>query len=209
VGFDLVEASRAAANAQGVTNAASAAEAGNGADAITAHFADVTVASERWPDLRAALTGLTARATAAHVRDAIAQFAEASSPGPIAAERARIDRLFAFDTMEEIVAALEADGSAFAQDALKTLRRKSPTSLKVTLKLLRQARGIASLEEGLTHEYRASLEVIVSHEFREGVRAAVIDKDRNPQWQPARLEDVDDAIVARYFARRGADELKF
>lgn len=181
----------------------------NGADAIAGHFADAAILSERWPALRAALTGLTSRATAAHVRETIAEVALASTPGPVAAERARIDRLFAFDTMEEIVAALEADGSAFAQGALKTLARKSPTSLKVALKLLRLARGASSLEECLTREYLASLEVIVSHEFREGVRAAVIDKDRNPQWRPARLDDVDDAIVARYFVNRGADELKF
>lgn len=181
----------------------------NGDDAIAVHFADVAIAAARWPELRAALTGLTSRASTAHVRDAIAQFAVAPTPGPAAAERGRIDRLFAFETMEEIVAALEADGSAFAQGALKTLARKSPTSLKVALKLLRLARGASSLEECLVREYRASLEVIVSHEFREGVRAAVIDKDRNPQWQPARLDDVDETIVARYFANRGADELKF
>jgi len=181
----------------------------NAADAIAAHFADVVIASERWPALRTALTGLTSRATAAHVRETIAQVALPPAPGPAAAEQARIDRLFAFDTMEEIVAALEADGSAFAQGALKTLARKSPTSLKVALKLLRLAHGASSLEECLAREYRASLEVIVSHEFREGVRAAVIDKDRNPQWRPARLDDVDEAIVARYFANRGADELKF
>lgn len=181
----------------------------NGADAIAAGFADAAIAAGQWGDLRAALTGLTSRATAAHVRDTIAQFAVAPGAAPAAAERARIDRLFAFDTVEDIVAGLAADGSEFALATLKTLARKSPTSLKVTLKLLRLARGAASLEACLTQEYRASLEVIATREFREGVRAAMIDKDRNPRWQPARIEDVDDAIVARYFVDRGADELKF
>jgi enoyl-CoA hydratase len=66
-----------------------------------------------------------------------------------------------------------------------------------------------SLEQCLAREYRAALQIFVSHDFPEGVRAAVIDKDRNPQWQPARIEDVTPEIIARYFVPRGPDELTF
>lgn len=181
----------------------------NGDDAVFAGCADAVVPTARWPELRAALTAVHIGANAQDVTATVAHFATPAAQGPVAAQHHRIDRLFAHDRVEDIVAALERDGSDFARAALKLLAQKSPTSLKVALKLLRAARNASSLEECLIREYRASLEVFVSDEFREGVRAAVIDKDRNPQWQPARLEDVDDAIVGRYFADRGSDELRF
>jgi enoyl-CoA hydratase len=79
----------------------------------------------------------------------------------------------------------------------------------VTLKLLWLARTSCSLEQCLVREYRAALEVFASDDFREGVRAAVIDKDRSPKWSPPRIEDVTPEMVAPYFAEIGADELKF
>jgi enoyl-CoA hydratase len=111
--------------------------------------------------------------------------------------------------MEDIVAALKQDGSELAQATLKTLGEKSPRGMVVTLKLLRLARKSSSLEECLVREYRAALEVFRSDDFREGVRAAVIDKDRNPKWSPPGIKDVTPAMVAPYFAEIGADELKF
>ena len=129
--------------------------------------------------------------------------------GPVAAMQAKIDALFSHDRMEDIVGALQRDGSDFAQATLKTLNEKSPRGMVVTLKLLRLARTASSLEECLVREYRAALEVFASDDFREGVRAAVIDKDRNPKWSPPRIEDVTPEMVAPYFAEIGADELKF
>jgi enoyl-CoA hydratase len=79
----------------------------------------------------------------------------------------------------------------------------------VALKLLRLARGSSSLEQCLVREYRAALQVFASADFREGVRAAVIDKDRNPRWSPSRIEDVTAEMVAAYLAEIGADELVF
>ena len=73
----------------------------------------------------------------------------------------------------------------------------------------RLARASASLEQCLVREYRAALEVFNSDDFREGVRAAVIDKDRNPRWSPARIADVTPEIIAPYFAEIGAGELVF
>jgi enoyl-CoA hydratase len=181
----------------------------NGADAIYSGFADRYVPSQQWSELRAALTEAPMGASADAIFAIIDGFAVAPEPGPAQRHREAIDRLFAHDTIEAIAAVLEGDGSEFAQGALKALRTKSPTSLKVTLRLLRTARRASSLQACLIDEYRAALQVFVSAEFIEGVRAAVIDKDRQPKWQPARIEDVDETIVGRYFAHRGDNELKF
>ena len=88
---------------------------------------------------------------------------------------------------------------------MQALADKSPRGLKVTLKLLRLARTSSSLEECLKREYLAALEVFDSADFVEGVRAAIIDKDRNPAWQPPDLGDVTPDIVARYLAKRDVE----
>ena len=118
-----------------------------------------------------------------------------------------IDRCFSFSTVEEILAALHRERSAFAQKTRQTMLEKSPTSLKVTLSLLRAARGSGSLDECLTREYRAALQAFVSRDFREGIRAAVIDKDRRPKWSPAHVAEVTAEMVDAYFAGHGGDAL--
>lgn len=181
----------------------------NGPDAIHAKFADAVVPAARWPELREALTRVRQGATAADVTKLINGFATGETAGPVAANEPVIDALFGFDRMEDIFAALKRDGSEFALATLKTLNEKSPRGMVVTLKLLRLARTASSLEECLVREYRAALEVFRSDDFREGVRAAVIDKDRNPTWSPPRIEDVTPQMLAPYLAEIGADELKF
>ena len=181
----------------------------NGPDAIHAKFADAVVPAAKWPELREALTKLGHGATAADVSKLINRFATGETAGPVTAKRSTIDALFGFDRMEDIFAALERDGSEFALATLKTLNEKSPRGMVVTLKLLRLARSASSLEECLVREYRAALEVFRSDDFREGVRAAVIDKDRNPTWSPPRIEDVTPEMLAPYLAEIGAEELKF
>jgi len=167
------------------------------------------VSAMKLPQLRKALTKLRFGATAAEVGKLINGFATGETAGPVAAKEPMIDALFGFDRMEDIVAALKRDGSEFALATLKTLGEKSPRGMVVTLKLLRLARAASSLEECLVREYRAALEVFRSDDFREGVRAAVIDKDRNPTWSPPRIEDVTPDMLAPYLAEIGADELKF
>lgn len=181
----------------------------NGPDAIHAKFADAVVPAAKWPELREALTRVRPGVTAADVSTLINGFATGETAGPVAAKEPVIDALFGFDSMEDIFAALKRDGSEFALATLKTLNEKSPRGMVVTLKLLRLARASSSLEECLVREYRAALEVFRSDDFREGVRAAVIDKDRNPTWSPPRVEDVTPQMLAPYLAEIGADELKF
>jgi enoyl-CoA hydratase len=181
----------------------------NGPDAVYARFADAVVPSSKLAALREALVDFRAGASSADVKNAIDGFTTGETAGPVAAMQSRIDAWFGHDRMQDIVAALQRDGSQLAQSTLKTLNEKSPRGMVVTLKLLRLARASASLEACLVREYRAALEVFASDDFREGVRAAVIDKDRNPRWSPPRIEDVTPEIIAPYFAEIGADELVF
>jgi enoyl-CoA hydratase len=181
----------------------------NGPDAIYARFADAVVPSGKLPALRDALTKIRPGTTSREVKALIDGFATGETSGPVAAMHTKIDAWFARDRMQDIIAALQRDGSELAMATLKTLSEKSPRGMVVTLKLLRLARAAASLEECLVREYRAALQVFASDDFREGVRAAVIDKDRNPKWSPAAIEDVTPEMVAPYFAELGTDELKF
>jgi enoyl-CoA hydratase len=181
----------------------------NGPDAIHARFADAVVASAKLGALRETLTKVRPGTTSGEIKILIDGFATGETSGPVAAMQPKIDAWFAHDRMQDIVASLQRDGSELAQSTLKTLNEKSPRGMVVTLKLLRLARGAMSLEQCLVREYRAALEVFKSDDFREGVRAAVIDKDRNPKWSPAGIEDVTSEMIAPYFAGIGADELVF
>jgi enoyl-CoA hydratase len=181
----------------------------SGPDAVYARFADAVVPSSKLAALREALISLGAGAGSAEVKTAIDLFATGEIAGPVAAIQPRIDTWFAHERMEDIVGALQRDGSELAQSTLKTLNEKSPRGMVVALKLLRLARASSSLEQCLVREYRAALEVFSSDDFREGVRAAVIDKDRNPRWSPPRIEDVTPEMIAPYFAEIGADEPVF
>jgi enoyl-CoA hydratase len=181
----------------------------NGPDAIFARFADAVVPSGELAALRQALTAVRPGITSAEVDTIIASFATGESAGPIAAMQASIDAWFAHDRMQDIFASLARDDSELAQSTRKVLNEKSPRGMVVTLKLLRLARTSALLEECLVREYRAALEVFRSDDFREGVRAAVIDKDRNPRWSPPRIEEVTPDMLAPYFREIGADELAF
>lgn len=180
-----------------------------GADAVYAGAADVLIATKDWPTLRDALTNAPLQAKNSDVHAILARFGIQDAQAPIAKHRDLIDRAFACGTVEEIVAALKDDGSEFALATLKALSEKSPTALKVTLELLRRARNSKSLKECLIREYNSALAVFTSAEFVEGVRAAIIDKDRNPKWLPSQIEDVTPDIVETYFAPNGKYTLVF
>jgi enoyl-CoA hydratase len=181
----------------------------NGPDAIHARFADAVVPSGKLPALREVLTNIRPGTASSEIEILINGFATGETAGPVAAMQPSIDRWFAHDRMQDIFAALQQDGSELANATLKTLNDKSPRGMVITLKLLRLARNASSLEQCLVREYRAALQVFASDDFREGVRAAVIDKDRSPRWSPPRIEDVTPEIVAPYLAEIGADELVF
>ena len=129
-----------------------------------------------------------------------------AGPAPLDAHRETIDRLFAFDTVEDIFAALEADGSDWALKQLTTLKTKSPQSLKVSLRQIRAGAGLKSFADNMAMEYALGGRVVQTHDFQEGVRAVIIDKDNAPQWSPADLAGVSDADLDALFAPLPADE---
>lgn len=169
-------------------------------DAIATGFADYFVSSENIPALLDTL-----RAEPADI--AIAKFATAAPESGLAAGRDWIDACYGASTVEEIVSRLETADAPEARAAAAEILAKSPVALKVTLRSLRAARELTSLEAVLNEEYRVSIASLGSHDLVEGIRAQVIDKDRNPQWNPATLADVSDAQVAAYFVELGDKEL--
>lgn len=122
-----------------------------------------------------------------------------AGPAPLAGAREAIDRCFAGDSVESILASLEAEGDDWAEEQLSILARMSPTSLRLALRQIRQGAGM-SYEEVVTMEYRLSQGCMAGNDFYEGIRALLVDKDRNPRWNPAKLGDVDRALVDRHFA---------
>ena len=119
---------------------------------------------------------------------------------------ATINRLFASDRYEDILATLEADGSDWALKELVTLGTKSPQTCKVALRELAIGGGLESFAENMRQEYRIGSRVLVRHDFIEGVRAVIVDKDNAPKWNPATPEDVTDALLDEIFAALPADE---
>jgi enoyl-CoA hydratase len=122
--------------------------------------------------------------------------------GELDALRPTIARCFSAGSVEEIVERLASergDEREWAQGVIKDLTRNSPTSLKITFRHVRSARDM-DLRETLEQDYRIAVRCMQRHDFYEGVRAALIDRDRNPRWQPPKLEDVAPAEVDSYFA---------
>jgi enoyl-CoA hydratase len=120
-----------------------------------------------------------------------APFVRRREKGLLAGNRRRIATMFAGGSVEAILERLDRDGSDFAQATAQTIRTRSPTSLKLVFRQLRFAREL-TLRECLAMEFRLANRVLASHDFREGVRAALLDKDRNPRWEPASLAGVGD-----------------
>jgi enoyl-CoA hydratase len=118
----------------------------------------------------------------------------------------QITRLFASDELEEILSALEEDDSDWAEKELITLRRKSPLSCKVSLRLLAEGANRASFAEEMRAEYALACHIVKTHDFHEGVTAVLIDKHNNPQWDPATPEGVTDPMLDKLFASMPAGE---
>ena len=112
----------------------------------------------------------------------------------------RINRLFASDSYEEILAALEADGGEWAEKELATLHGKSPQTCKVALRQLKEGGKMHDFAAQMTQEYAIGSRVVQMHDFIEGVRALIIDKDNSPKWDPPTPEAVTDDWIDAIFA---------
>ena len=173
------------------------------ADALLCGLADVHVPFDRLPDLR---LGLAHCRTGAEVQNCLDGFATSPGSSPLAAARDWIDRCYAPDTVEDILEALEGAPEPAARAAASEISGNAPTSLKVTLHALRTARHL-DLEDCLAREFLTSCSITRQPDFIEGVRAAVVDKDRNPRWTPSHLSQVGPEEVLRHFAAIDGDDL--
>ena len=166
------------------------------ADALWAGFSTHSVASA---DLEAVVDAL---AESGDPDAALATFAKPAEAAPAAALLPVIDRCFSADTVEEILAWLDAEAGEHAEWAAKqaaVIRQKSPTSLKIALRQMREGAN-AGFDDCMRMEYRIVSRIPQGVDFYEGVRAVIIDKDNAPKWRPDRLEDVAFADIDAYFA---------
>ena len=165
------------------------------ADCLALGLATHVVESGKIEALKAAILG-----DAEAVFGAPELFAQSPGAAPVQAHRGEIDRLFAFDTMEEISAALEGDGGEWAAGQLAILKTKSPQSMKVSLRQMRAGAKLTSFAQIMAMEYALAVRIVRTHDFQEGVRAVIIDKDNAPKWSPVDLAGVTDAELDQLFA---------
>jgi enoyl-CoA hydratase len=178
----------------------------NAADAIYSGLADIHIPTSSLEGLTSALAECCSTAEA---RRTLNKMAAQPAAGKLETARTWIDHCYNADRVEDIVGRLRDSPEDQARAALDVIGKASPTSLKVTLLNLRDAAQFERVEQSFQQDYRIALACVAGHDFMEGIRATIVDKDRNPAWHPARLEDVTDDIVDRHFKSVGALELQF
>ncbi|MDQ0560563.1 enoyl-CoA hydratase [Rhizobium mesoamericanum] len=169
------------------------------ADIVHARLADHHVASFRLPDIADTLAELPRNAGPRDVEAVLKNLSSDPGTSVIKSNRDMIERCFRFGTVEEIIHALQMEPGEFAAETLRIIQTRSPTSLKLALRLMRQGRQSRNLAECLNRELGACQQILKSPDFYEGIRAAIIDKDRNPHWMPATPEAVDQATIDAFF----------
>lgn len=174
---------------------------GDAADALYLGLADAYVPEERLDELARALESV---ADPERVADVVEGFAVEPPVSGLEEARGWVDEVFAAQTVEQIRDGLirrveQAPEDELAAQALAAIRRNSPTGMKTALEALRRAREM-SIAATLDQDFRTSGHAILGHDMAEGIRAQVVDKDRNPRWEPATLEEVTREAVLGFFA---------
>ncbi len=159
------------------------------ADVLAAGLADALVPSAR---IHALLADL---AQGRDVDEAIAAHANPVPESALVAQVETIAEALAAPDMPTLIAQLEDEPASFAQETAAILRTRSPTGLTLALHLLQQGARAPDLETCLAREYAGDMLILQQADFYEGIRAAVIDRDRQPRWSPPRIEDVDAAAL--------------
>ena len=172
----------------------------SGADAILMGLANHYVDSAHLPTLLAELAERS-------VSSVVGRYGQVPPESALAQARWWIDTAYASDDAGRILERLARVGDPAATAAAETIAAKSPTAVTVTLAALRRARALPSLEEALNQELRVSLRALRWPDFAEGIRAQLVDKDRNPRWAPASLAEVPEELVSGVFAPLGDQEL--
>eukprot|EP01037_Dinobryon_pediforme_P013195 gene13195-13301_t len=173
----------------------------DGADCLWAGLATHFLPQAALAEAKAALIADPGDAAAILIR-----LSAVPPPAKIAAQAETIDRLFASDRYEDILATLAADGGEWATATLTTLGHKSPQTCKVALRQLQGSLACADFAANMAMEYRIGSRVLLRPDFAEGVRAVIIDKDHAPKWNPATPEAVADDLLDAIFAPLPADE---
>ncbi len=153
------------------------------------------VESARIGELKAAILAAPARTEAL-----LTEFEADAGRPPIAQHQDEIAKLFSGESVEAILAALQAADTDWAREQLKVLATKSPQTLKVAFRQLRLGAAAKTFAENMAIEYRIGARVVQRHDFLEGVRAVIVDKDNAPRWDPPTPEAVDDALLDAIFA---------
>jgi enoyl-CoA hydratase len=170
----------------------------SGADAIAMGFADHYVPHGALPAFKDAVV-------ADGVDAALAAHATEPPASPLLAQRHWIDECYAGETVADIISELRGHDSGPADDAADLIATRSPIALSVALAAIRRAADLNSLEDVLRQEFRTSSAAARSHDLVEGIRAQLIDKDRNPQWSPSTLTQCEPSDVEAYFAPADPD----
>jgi enoyl-CoA hydratase len=175
----------------------------SGPDAIVAGLADHFVAST---DIERLVAGVASGPLPAAV-GAVAVHPDEQPDSALAASREWIDAAYTSYSVLEILHRLERRSEPAAAEAADALRRNSPTSVEVTRRALLEASDLRSLEECLELEYRISCAFLDTPDFVEGVRAAIVDKDRSPTWVPATFDQVTEDQIDRFFTTPDVGDL--
>jgi enoyl-CoA hydratase len=170
----------------------------SGADAIAMGFADHFVPHEKLDEFTAAIV-------ADGVDAALATFAVEPPASPLLAQRRWIDECYAGDTVVDIIAELRGHDAGPAIDAANYIASRSPIALAVALEAVRRAGQLETLKDVLRQEFRTSCGALRSHDLVEGIRAQLVDKDRNPKWSPSTLALCSEDAVETYFASADPD----
>ncbi len=174
----------------------------NAGDAIYAGFADSYIPGDAWPALIAELENSGNVA-------AITEAAQAPPDSPLEGKHARINAHFAGDSLIDILNSLRTEDSDFADDTVKAMSRNSPLSMACAVEMLHRLRGpAADIRRALDLEYRFTFRSMEKGDFLEGIRAAVIDKDRAPKWQHG-LDDPPSLAASQMLMPLGQDALSF
>jgi enoyl-CoA hydratase len=170
----------------------------SGADAIALGFADHFVPQEN-------LAAFADKVISDGVDVALAAYAQEPPASNLVAQQHWIDECYAADTVVEILANLRGHDAGPAQDAANLIATRSPIALAVTLEAVRRAAKLETLQDALRQEFRVSVASLKSHDLVEGIRAQLVDKDRNPRWSPAGLADCTPEAVDAYFVSADPD----
>ncbi|MCE0539574.1 enoyl-CoA hydratase/isomerase family protein [Kineosporia rhizophila] len=171
-------------------------------DAIHLGLADVQTPFEVFAELAAATSWKAAQ-------DILDTQADTPEPAALAADAEWINRCYGGDDVAAIIERLHNDPHPQARAAAQVLLTRSPTALQITLAAIRRAAGHQDLRETLTQDYQVMSHSLDRDDVREGIRAQVVDKDRNPRWNPAQVQDVDPAVVTHAFTPAPGGDLTF